>query len=423
VSSAADPAAIQPEVVVANKEPTATPKEAGQLPQEKEQHVVSVDVDEVDEPVQPRTRRRSHFVPVGAAGISAEDISVAAVMPGMGELQSLVEDPRKLYEGLAHDACLLGFTKAGGIDAIAEAEFTEKKVEQSGSTSEVAARSRFLKNGVAVSCAKGRKPGTPNQDNFFVAECGHFLISCVADGHGIAGHWASHWTCRFVLRLLMEQIAVSKALPSEAVMTQIFDTVHQEVVCTATSKGYEISLSGTTLSVAVVDREQKKLLLAWAGDSRCVLGRPPRNKGKIGCVGASEDHKPNDPKEKQRVQASGGEVLLLPGDVPYRIFAKNKEVPGLAMSRSIGDLSGHAVGVSHTPGIKLLDFQKDDLLLCCSDGVWEFLGDADALNIVQQVGRKNAPEAVVKLVSESRALWLAEADDCCDDITVIAVWL
>ena len=37
------------------------------------------------------------------------------------------------------------------------------------------------------------------------------------------------------------------------------------------------------------------------------------------------------------------------------------------------------------PGIEWLDFQKDDLLLCCSDGVWEFLSNGEALNIVSQV--------------------------------------
>lgn len=378
-----------------------------------------------------RTHRRSHFIPSSAAAAAGEASPLSAELDA-GKQASPVADPTGSFEG-THKV-LLGVTKTvHGSTPLVESEFKEKFVEQSGCDSESAARSRFLKAGVAISCAKGMKPGTPNQDNFFVTDCGNFLLCCVADGHGSAGHWVSHWTCKFVLRMMLEQMEKAKSLPTTKAMMEIFEKVHKEVIRTANSEKFEVGLSGTTLSVAVIDREKRKILLAWAGDSRCVLGRPVKKgvisrlasgpSGKSDYVGGSADHKPNDPKERRRVEEQGGEVLLLPGDVPHRVFAKGKEIPGLAMSRSIGDLAGHKAGIIHQPGIEWLDFQKDDLLLCCSDGVWEFLSNVEALNIVSQVGKKNAADGVQKLSAESRRLWLAEADDCCDDITVIAVWL
>lgn len=378
-----------------------------------------------------RTHRRSHFIPSSAAAAAGEASPLSAELDA-GKQASPVADPTGSFEG-THKV-LLGVTKTvHGSTPLVESEFKEKFVEQSGFDSESAARSRFLKAGVAISCAKGMKPGTPNQDNFFVTDCGNFLLCCVADGHGSAGHWVSHWTCKFVLRMMLEQMEKAKSLPTTKAMMEIFEKVHKEVIRTANSEKFEVGLSGTTLSVAVIDREKRKILLAWAGDSRCVLGRPVKKgvisrlasgpSGKSDYVGGSADHKPNDPKERRRVEEQGGEVLLLPGDVPHRVFAKGKEIPGLAMSRSIGDLAGHKAGIIHQPGIEWLDFQKDDLLLCCSDGVWEFLSNVEALNIVSQVGKKNAADGVQKLSAESRRLWLAEADDCCDDITVIAVWL
>lgn len=378
-----------------------------------------------------RTHRRSHFIPSSAAAAAAEASPLSAELDA-GKQASPVADPTGSFEG-THKV-LLGVTKTvHGSTPLVESEFKEKFVEQSGCDSESAARSRFLKAGVAISCAKGMKPGTPNQDNFFVTDCGNFLLCCVADGHGSSGHWVSHWTCKFVLRMMLEQMEKAKSLPTTKAMMEIFEKVHKEVIRTANSEKFEVGLSGTTLSVAVIDREKRKILLAWAGDSRCVLGRPVKKgvisrlasgpSGKSDYVGGSADHKPNDPKERRRVEEQGGEVLLLPGDVPHRVFAKGKEIPGLAMSRSIGDLAGHKAGIIHQPGIEWLDFQKDDLLLCCSDGVWEFLSNVEALNIVSQVGKKNAADGVQKLSAESRRLWLAEADDCCDDITVIAVWL
>lgn len=378
-----------------------------------------------------RTHRRSHFIPSSAAAAAAEASPLSAELDA-GKQALPVADPTGSFEG-THKV-LLGVTKTvHGSTPLVESEFKEKFVEQSGFDSESAARSRFLKAGVAISCAKGMKPGTPNQDNFFVTDCGNFLLCCVADGHGSSGHWVSHWTCKFVLRMMLEQMEKAKSLPTTKAMMEIFEKVHKEVIRTANSEKFEVGLSGTTLSVAVIDREKRKILLAWAGDSRCVLGRPVKKgvisrlasgpSGKSDYVGGSADHKPNDPKERRRVEEQGGEVLLLPGDVPHRVFAKGKEIPGLAMSRSIGDLAGHKAGIIHQPGIEWLDFQKDDLLLCCSDGVWEFLSNVEALNIVLQVGKKNAADGVQKLSAESRRLWLAEADDCCDDITVIAVWL
>lgn len=378
-----------------------------------------------------RTHRRSHFIPSSAAAAAGEASPLSAELDA-GKQASPVADPTGSFEG-THKV-LLGVTKTvHGSTPLVESEFKEKFVEQSGCDSESAARSRFLKAGVAISCAKGMKPGTPNQDNFFVTDCGNFLLCCVADGHGSSGHWVSHWTCKFVLRMMLEQMEKAKSLPTTKAMMEIFEKVHKEVIRTANSEKFEVGLSGTTLSVAVIDREKRKILLAWAGDSRCVLGRPVKKgvisrlasgpSGKSDYVGGSADHKPNDPKERRRVEEQGGEVLLLPGDVPHRVFAKGKEIPGLAMSRSIGDLAGHKAGIIHQPGIEWLDFQKDDLLLCCSDGVWEFLSNVEALNIVSQVGKKNAADGVQKLSAESRRLWLAEADDCCDDITVIAVWL
>lgn len=36
---------------------------------------------------------------------------------------------------------------------------------------------------------------------------------------------------------------------------------------------------------------------------------------------------------------------------PYRLWVKNENYPGLAMSRSIGDLCAHSVGGTCEPGI------------------------------------------------------------------------
>ena len=49
-------------------------------------------------------------------------------------------------------------------------------------------------------------------------------------------------------------------------------------------------------------------------------------------------------------------------------------MPGLAMSRSIGDFVAHSVGVSPNPEVIKFELQPDDkFIVIASDGVWEFL--------------------------------------------------
>lgn len=65
----------------------------------------------------------------------------------------------------------------------------------------------------------------------------------------------------------------------------------------------------------------------------------------------SEDHKPDLPKERERITKEyNGRVLAYQDEEgnpvgPARVWLSNRNVPGLAMSRSIGDIVAHSVGV------------------------------------------------------------------------------
>lgn len=69
----------------------------------------------------------------------------------------------------------------------------------------------------------------------------------------------------------------------------------------------------------------------------------------------SRDHKPDTKDEKDRIIACNGRVDTFReanGDPigPARVWLKHENVPGLAMSRSIGDFVASSVGVSPEPG-------------------------------------------------------------------------
>lgn len=60
------------------------------------------------------------------------------------------------------------------------------------------------------------------------------------------------------------------------------------------------------------------------------------------------DHKPGLPEERARIEASGGRVFALDYDDGYvgpeRVWLPDRDIPGLAMSRSLGDTIAHSVG-------------------------------------------------------------------------------
>ena len=61
-------------------------------------------------------------------------------------------------------------------------------------------------------------------------------------------------------------------------------------------------------------------------------------------------------------------------------------------------------------------------MLICSDGVWEFISNEEAMKIANKFYLKNDPKGLCReLTYKSTQIWLQE-DICIDDITVVAVF-
>ena len=66
-----------------------------------------------------------------------------------------------------------------------------------------------------------------------------------------------------------------------------------------------------------------------------------------------------------------------------RVWAEKQDVPGLAMSRSLGDRIAQSVGVSPIPEIfEFKVHESDTFIVIASDGVWEFLSNDDVAKLV-----------------------------------------
>jgi serine/threonine protein phosphatase PrpC len=273
----------------------------------------------------------------------------------------------------------------------------------------------LLDHGIWVACKKGLKPQMPNQDDFVVFLEENSSLLGVFDGHGTHGHEISN----FVHRMFPEVLAGSDAWDSDPTraISEAFFQVHNALVshCSRNLAVFDCSLSGTTATVICV--RAGTLHIGHVGDSRAVLGR--REAGKVVAVPLTRDHKPTLDDEIERITRMGGEVKRLDDDVPYRVFCRGKFYPGIAMSRSIGDLLAQTVGVTCSPEINEQKIEKEDeFVLICSDGVWEFISSQEAVDVVSRNGL-DLRSAAEKLATLAWEKWVENEGDVVDDITVL----
>ena len=107
-----------------------------------------------------------------------------------------------------------------------------------------------------------------------------------------------------------------------------------------------------------------------------------------------------------------------------RVWMKHEDIPGLAMSRSLGDAVAESLGVISTPDLKFYrrNFEKDRAIVLCSDGVSEFMENEQIAAVIEPYYKNNDTEgACKKLVEEATNTWLKE-ESVIDDITAIVIF-
>ncbi|XP_069030121.1 protein phosphatase 1G isoform X2 [Embiotoca jacksoni] len=132
--------------------------------------------------------------------------------------------------------------------------------------------------------------------------------------------------------------------------------------------------SGTTAVVAMI--RGKQLIVANAGDSRCVVSE----RGKA--VDMSYDHKPEDEVELARIKNAGGKVTM-----------DGRVNGGLNLSRAIGDhfykrnkaLPSEEQMISAMPDVKVLTLNEDhDFMVIACDGIWNVLSSQEVVDFISE---------------------------------------
>lgn len=260
-----------------------------------------------------------------------------------------------------------------------------------------------------------------NQDRYVlkygVGDEENLCMFGVMDGHGEFGHDVSEFVKQNLpvylgqrAKLFLNEENNVAATLDDAVMSMCRELASSSINC---------SFSGTTCVFGVLINGNQ-LHVANIGDSRCVMAQR-NDDGTVTALDLSTDHKPESPIEEARIKAAGGRVQTLPGPPgedcgPFRVWLNEVDVPGLAMSRSIGDDISQSVGVISNPEVVHHEVVPRDMFcVFASDGVWEFITSQDAIDLVWKY-RANMKNAAQNLVDAATNRW-KEEEEVIDDIT------
>ena len=95
--------------------------------------------------------------------------------------------------------------------------------------------------------------------------------------------------------------------------------------------------------------------------------------------------------EKKIIHNIGDSRDVLDGEFVgrQRVWLKDEEVPGLAITRSFGDRVNATLGVISKPEIKEFDFEENDKFMAiASDRIWKFISSQECVNIIKDFYRK-----------------------------------
>ncbi|EFN56024.1 hypothetical protein CHLNCDRAFT_57765 [Chlorella variabilis] len=254
----------------------------------------------------------------------------------------------------------------------------------------------------------------------------HQTFAGVFDGHGPYGRSAAKYASTHLPQLLAAKAAAAASERKRLrALREAFLEVHAAMQ-DAGAVGFDASLSGTTACCALL--VGRRVLVASSGDSRAVVARHGAG-GELEVVPLTWDAKPSLPQEESRILMAGGVVKQLLDERgqrvgAYRVFRRGDDVlPGLAMSRSLGDLYAHAVGVSPEPILNTYTLGERDLfLILATDGLWDIMDNAAAADFVDRYkARRDAHVSCAEaLTLEAQERWKALHDEAIvDDISCV----
>ena len=294
-----------------------------------------------------------------------------------------------------------------------------------------------------------------NQDNYFNYDlCNNYKFIGVCDGHGEDGHYISEFiknSLPLELNILLENLIINEKKNLKIsdiiikddielrkkienfekiknILIEAFQTTNISSIENLSL--YDLEYSGSTcVSLFFHKLKANKIFISNIGDSRAILIKKINKSYKYQQL--SRDHKPSEEDEAQRIINAGGEIERIKDENgnwsgPLRIWLKDSDGPGLAMTRSFCDVVASTIGVICIPEIFEYKLKKEDkVIIIASDGLFEYVSNEKITEIVGDFldnDDVDENEIVRELYKEANKMWKIK-DNGIDDITIMCVLL
>ena len=294
---------------------------------------------------------------------------------------------------------------------------------------------RIIKN--ASICRKGKnrenEPEKINQDNLFKIkfEDLNLFFYGVCDGHGLYGHLVSNFIKNNLPIILYDKLKTKINISDNNNNIVLYKAINDSFLQTNyqlyNNSNIDINVSGSTCISILLSNSQ--IITANVGDSRAIKGQYLSENKKWVYEVLSKDHKLEDKDEYLRIKKNNGIIHPYINEDkeyigPQRVWIKDKNIPGLGMSRSFGDKVFSSVGVIATPEIFFFKNNvMDKFIVIGSDGLWMYVSNQETIEIVGKYYESlNCDQAIEELYNLAKSRF-EENDDYIDDITIIILFL
>lgn len=201
-------------------------------------------------------------------------------------------------------------------------------------------------------------------------------LFCIFDGHG--GNMISKWLKKnfapFFIRKDIKHASIEDYKQFKEYINKVYDHIQRKL--RIEFKNIAEHCGSTALTIFYFNHKTKSFIyVVNIGDSRAVIC----NKNNI-AIPLTKDHKPHILEERKRIEKLIKKYPECNGEIFFD--GEDWRIKDLSLSRAFGDMDASPF-VSHRPDIFKYEIcKKDKFIIMACDGLWDVMGNQDAVNFV-----------------------------------------